>query len=140
MSRYVVDASAGVKWFMPEPGAADAARLQDPAHELDVPSFFDLEVANIFWKAVRQGRLTRPEADVRLAQLANLPLPRHPEGSLVAAAFDIAHATSRTVYDSLYVALAVHIGAVMVTADDRLVNALVGTTWAGYIMRLTDVP
>ena len=62
------------------------------------------------------------------------------EGPLVAAAFKIAHATSRTVYDSLHVALAVHVGAVMVTADDRLVNALVGTAWAGNILRLVDVP
>jgi predicted nucleic acid-binding protein len=140
MSRYVVDASVGVKWFLPEPGAIEAARLQDPANELHVPAFFDLEIANIFWRAVRQGRLTRPEADVRLAQLAGLSLPRHPEGPLVTAAFDIAHATARTVYDSLYVALAAHVGAVMVTADDRLVNALAGTPWAGQIMRLVDVP
>ena len=140
MSRFVVDASVGVKWFLPEPGTADAIRLQDPAHELHVPAFFDLEVANIFWKAVRQGRLTRPAADLRLGQLAALPVPRHPEGPLVPVAFDIADGTNRTVYDSLYVALAAHLGAVLVTADDRLVNALAGSSWAGHVMRLADVP
>jgi predicted nucleic acid-binding protein len=140
MSRFVVDASAGVKWFLPEPDAADALRLQNPAHELHVPTFFDLELANIFWKAVRQGRLTRPEADTRLAQLAALTIPRHAEGPLIAAAFDIANTADRTVYDSLYVALAVQISAVVVTADDRLVNAPDGTAWAAYVMRLGDVP
>ena len=34
--------------------------------------------------------------------------------------------TSRTVYDCLYVALAVQIKSVMVTNDRRLVNALAG--------------
>jgi predicted nucleic acid-binding protein len=140
MSRFVVDASVGVKWFLPEPGAADAARLQAPAHELHIPDFFDLELANIFWKAVRQGRLTWPEADARLARLASLAIPRHPIGRLVGAAFDIAHTADRTVYDSLYVALATDLGATLVTADDRLVNALATTTWATRVMRLADVP
>jgi predicted nucleic acid-binding protein len=140
MSRFVVDASVGVKWFLPEPGAAEAARLQDPAHELHVPAFFDVEVANIFWKAIRQGRLTRAEADVRMSRLAGLAVPRHPDARLVATAFDIAHTADRTVYDSLYVALTADLGAVLVTADDRLVNALAATPWAGLVMRLADVP
>ena len=132
----MVDASVGVKWLLPEPDSAVALRLQDPAHELHVPAFFDLEVANIFWKAVRQGRLTRPDADLGLIRLAGLTPVRHPEGSLIATA----HTAARTTYDSLYVALAVHLGAVLVTADDRLVNALAATAWAGFVMRLADVP
>jgi predicted nucleic acid-binding protein len=140
MSRFVVDASVGVKWFLPEPGTADAVRLQNPSHELHVPAFFDLELANIFWKAIRQGRLSRQDADLLLVQLSSLPMPRHAVGPLVAAAFDIANTADRTVYDSLYVSLAVQLGAVMVTADDRLVNALLGTQWAGHVMRLVDLP
>ena len=140
MSRFVVDASVGVKWLLPEPGAADAARLQDPVHELHVPAFFDLEVANILWKAIRQARLTRAQADLRLTKLAGLAIPRHPDGPLITAAFDIADAANRTAYDSLYVALAVALGAELVTADDRLVNALATTQWAGFVMRLADVP
>jgi predicted nucleic acid-binding protein len=58
----------------------------------------------------------------------------------VSAAFDIAHRSDRTAYDSLYVALAVQLGAMLVTADDRLVNALAGTPWAGHVMRLALVP
>jgi predicted nucleic acid-binding protein len=140
MSRFVVDASVGAKWFLPEPGAADAVRRQDPAHELHVPAFSDLEVANIFWKAARQGKLTRAEADTRITRLVGMTIARHPEGPLVAASFDIAHTADRTVYDSMYVALAVQLGAVLVTADERLVNALIPTRWAGHVMRLADVP
>jgi predicted nucleic acid-binding protein len=140
MSRFVVDASVGVKWFLPEPGTDDALRLQDPAHDLHVPTFFDLEVANIFWKAVRQGRLSRAEANTRLATLVGMTLPRYPEGPLVKAAFEIARTADRTVYDSLYVALAVQFGCSVVTADDRLINALSGTSWARFVMRLFDVP
>jgi predicted nucleic acid-binding protein len=40
----------------------------------------------------------------------------------------------------VYVALAVQLGAVMVTADDKLVNALANTPWASAVVRLADVP
>jgi predicted nucleic acid-binding protein len=63
MSRFVVDASAGIKWFVAEIHSDAALRLQDPAHELHIPTFFDVEVANIVWKKLRRGELTRTEAD-----------------------------------------------------------------------------
>jgi predicted nucleic acid-binding protein len=65
---------------------------------------------------------------------------RHPTGPLVVPAFDLADRSNRTVYDCLYLALAVQLGGVMVTADDKLANALAGTPWAAHITRLQDVP
>ncbi len=59
MSLYVVDVSVGVKWMLPELYAADALRLQTPAHQLHSPAFFAIELANILWKKIRQGLLTR---------------------------------------------------------------------------------
>ncbi|MBV9122717.1 MAG: type II toxin-antitoxin system VapC family toxin [Planctomycetes bacterium] len=140
MSRFVVDASAGMKWFVAE-GHADAARrLQDPAHELHVPTFFDVEMANIAWKKMLRGEINRIEADFILNQLPLLTVVRHPEAPLLTVAFDLAAKTQRTVYDCLYLALALQLAGQMVTADDRLVNALAGTAWAGNILRLQDVP
>jgi predicted nucleic acid-binding protein len=140
MSLFVVDASVGVKWFVPEADAAFAQRLQDPAHELHIPTFFHVEVANILWKKRRRGELTRAEADTILAQLPLLPLIRHPEAPLIGPAFDLAEQTQRTVYDCLYLALAIQLGGRMVTADDRLINSLAGTPWAASVIRLRDVP
>jgi predicted nucleic acid-binding protein len=50
MSAFVVDASVGIKWYVPEVYDADARRLQAPAHELHVPTLWDVETANILWK------------------------------------------------------------------------------------------
>jgi len=44
MSVFVVDASVGLKWFVPEVHSPDALRLQDPTHQLHVPAFYDVEV------------------------------------------------------------------------------------------------
>jgi predicted nucleic acid-binding protein len=42
----------------------------------------------------------------------------------------VASATKRPVYDSLYLALAIGFGTVVVTADTRWVNALTGGAFA----------
>src|SRR5690242_11676449 len=99
MSAFVVDASVGLKWFLPEPFQAEAQRLQDPAHQLHVPTLFDVEVGNIFWKKVRKGDLTRSEADAAIAQIPLLPITRHAEAALLKPAFALAVETQRTVYD-----------------------------------------
>jgi predicted nucleic acid-binding protein len=69
-----------------------------------------------------------------------LPLIRHPEASLLPAAFDMADRLQRTVYDCLYLALAIQLGATMVTADLRLYNALNGTPEASHICWIENVP
>jgi hypothetical protein len=66
--------------------------------------------------------------------------PRHPEAPLLPAAFDLADRLQRTVYDCLYLALAIPLGAKMVTADLRLYNALRGTPEASYLCWIEDVP
>ena len=140
MSVLVVDASVAVKWMLPESLASAAVRLQSPGHQLHAPSFLDIELANVLWKKVRQGLLSRAEADVFLSQLPGLPLTRHADTPLVAAAFDLADRVGRTVYDCLYLALASRLGARLVTADERLVNSLTNTPWSGSALHLRDVP
>jgi predicted nucleic acid-binding protein len=61
-------------------------------------------------------------------------LPTVPSLELLEAAFGIANAFQRTVYDSLYVALAISSKAQLLTADERLARALAATLpvkWLG---------
>jgi predicted nucleic acid-binding protein len=141
LSVIVVDASVGVKWFVPEVHAAEARQWRHGPDELHALAFFfDLEIANILWKKLRCAEISRADADLILGQLPALPLMRHLELPLLASAFDLADRTQRTVYDCLYLALAVQLGGRMVTADQRLYNSLAGTFWAGYICWVGDLP
>ena len=45
MSIIVVDASVGVKWFVPEVHAAQARQWRHGPDTLHAPAFFDLEIA-----------------------------------------------------------------------------------------------
>lgn len=48
MSDIVVDASVGLKWFVPEVQATEARQWRFGPDKLHVPAFFfDLEIANI---------------------------------------------------------------------------------------------
>ena len=140
MTAFIVDASVGIKWFVPEIFQADAQRLQNSAYELHVPTLFDVELGSILWKKIRKGELTHPEADIILAQLPTVPLIKHAELPLLKSAVDLAVQTQRSVYDCLYLALATQLSALMVTADQKLHNALSTTPWAKDLCWIEDVP
>jgi len=60
LSAIVVDASVGIKWFVPEVHAAEARQWRSRPDVLHVPAlFFDLEIANILWKKVSRAEITR---------------------------------------------------------------------------------
>jgi predicted nucleic acid-binding protein len=141
MSLYVVDSSVIVKWYVPEALSTEALRVRDGSTPLNAPDFVQVEIAAILWKKIRRGAMTRLIADSVLTDFAGLAtITRHATPPLVASAFDLADRTNRTVYDCLYLALAVKLGGEMVTADEKLVNSLAGTAWGGNIIRLQDVP
>jgi predicted nucleic acid-binding protein len=141
MSAIIVDASVGVKWFVPEVHSAEARQWRNGPDELHVPAFFfDLEIANILWKKVRRAEIARADADLIMGQLPALPLMRHREPPMLASAFELADRTQGSVYDCLYLALAVQPGGRMVTADQRLCNSLAATPWAAYICWVGNLP
>jgi predicted nucleic acid-binding protein len=131
VSLNVVDASVAAKWFLPARGET----LTDEAFQLFrqyakgeiqflVPDLFWAELANIFWKALRQGRCEKTTAEMALASLKKRKLPTVSSLSVLEVAFGIATAFDRTVYDALYIALAVQSRAQFITADEKLANAL----------------
>jgi predicted nucleic acid-binding protein len=131
VSVLVVDASVAAKWFLPAKGETlveEAVRLfhQYARGEVRflVPDLFWAELGNLFWKAVCQNRWTYTSAEAALTALEERKLPTISSSVLLDLAFRIATVFDRTVYDSLYIALAVHSKAQLVTADERLANAV----------------
>ncbi|MHB1422227.1 MAG: type II toxin-antitoxin system VapC family toxin [Gemmataceae bacterium] len=141
MTVHVVDSSVAIKWYVPEVHQVEALRLRASGDALHAPDFLNIEMAAILWKKLRRGDLTRQDADDILNDfIALATVTRHPSGPLVLSAFDLAHRSGRTVYDCLYLALAIQLSVQMVTADEKLVNSLAGSSWAVHIIKLQDVP
>jgi len=111
-----------------EPLAEDALRIlaeyRAGQMQLSAPDLFWPELGNILWKAVRQRRISRATAEEAIEALKREEITTAPSAPLLREAFTIAAAFDRTVYDGVYVALANRSGTPLVTADERLANAL----------------
>ncbi len=143
MKTTVLDASVAAKWFLPspaEPLRKQALTLLDSyrAGQLRfvVPDLFWSELANVFWKAFRQGRWEQSDAENALRLARERKFPTLPAIDLLDRALQIAMAFDRTVYDSLYIAAALATSSELVTADEHLANAVAATLpvkWLGSI-------
>ena len=131
MKSFVLDASVAAKWMLPAKGElfhAEASHLLD-AYEaatlnLVVPDIFWPECGSIMWKAVRQQRLPRSQAELAMLVMQRRKLPTIASVDILSTALSIALDFDRSVYDCLYVALAVQSKKELITADERLANAL----------------
>lgn len=143
MNPVVVDASVAAKWFLPGNGESlkdQAVALLDKYDKDEVrfvvPDLFYVEIASAIWKAVRVGRVTRAFGDQAQLLLTLREFPTVPSLRLLDKAFQIASDHGRSVYDSLYVALAVQAKTQLITADERLANSLAAhfpVKWLGAI-------
>ena len=131
MTTLVIDASVGAKWFLSskaEPHTEIAAALlkRYAAGELRfvVPDLYWAELGNIFWKAMLLGRWQRSKAEEAIRLARGRSFPTVSSQLLLEDAFRISTSFDRSVYDGIYVALAVASNATLVTADERLANAL----------------
>ena len=131
MTRYVLDASVAAKWILTSP---DEKLIEEAAHvfrtfksrecELLVPDLFWIELGNIFWKSVRQVRISQAASEEAIRTLMASGIPTIASSPLVEKAFRIASGYQRSVYDAVYVALAADCKCDLLTADERLYNAL----------------
>jgi predicted nucleic acid-binding protein len=131
VTSVVVDASVAVKWCLPsarEELIAEAVELlassQRDEVQFVVPDLFWVELANALWKAVRRAEISSDNAAAAISFVRDLGIITAKSSEIVPEALNLAVREGRTVYDSLYVVLAVQSRIEMITADERLADAL----------------
>jgi predicted nucleic acid-binding protein len=127
----IVDASVALKWCLPAATEDLVVRAEAILEDYQmgiakflVPDLFWPELGNALWRAVWRQKITPERAEAGYQKIAEFQIPTSPTSKLMPAALKMAMTYGRTVYDSLYVALAVHSQGELVTADERLANAL----------------
>jgi predicted nucleic acid-binding protein len=120
MANYVVDASVVIEYLIIGPYSPNAiaffGQITD-SDRLTVPEFCLLECTNVIWKQVRFQGMSRLDAESLLKELRGLKLRRVPTKRLLDRALEIALDNQLAIYDSSYVALALHYGYPLITVD-----------------------
>ncbi len=117
----VVDVSVVMRWYFPESGSeASRQLLGDYAAqdcELFAPDLIVPELLNVLWTRVRRGECSAAEAQA----IRELWGDEQPEllasSTLAARGLLLATAFQHSVYGCLYLAAAIELRAVLVTAD-----------------------
>lgn len=142
--RCVVDASVGIKQFIPDPLTLKVnqlfAHLSNPQTEIFVPDLFYIECGNILWKYVRAGLYGVADVPADLASLKAFPLRVVSTADLMADAVNIALAHGISAYDASYVALSQQVSATLLTLDQKLVKALAATSYDVVSFNNFEVP
>lgn len=131
MITLVLDTSVALKWAFPmanEPLTYQALRLfqgyRDGEVDFIVPDVFWSEIASVLWRGARQGRWRRLDAETVTEDFARRDFTTVPSLDLLSEAMAIAFWHDRNIFDCIYAALAVQARANLITADERLANAL----------------
>lgn len=131
MTRWVIDASVALKWCLSvqeELLIPQAVELLDSFNrgeaEFLVPDLFWPELANALWKAVWKKKIDATRAHTALEKVVDLEIQTVPCFRYAPQALHLAIEHGRTAYDALYVVLALNSRASLITADERLANAL----------------
>ena len=123
MSAVVIDASVAVKWFLPEPHAHAARRVLKGRRILLAPDVIWAEVGNVLWKRCQRAEITHEAAQRILREFKRFPLETYAAKMLLEPAWALATQHRISVYDGLYLALAISRNCKLVTADRAFVDA-----------------
>ena len=143
MTEYVLDASVAAKWLLPPENESLVRESLQTFRDFRsgnlsflVPDLFWAEMGNIVWKAVRAQRMPVQAAEVAFSSLLGITIPTISSMPLLSSSFEIALRFQRTLYDSVYLALAKSSGHPLLTADERLASAVAAylpVRWLGAI-------
>lgn len=98
------------------------------------------EFGNVLWKKWRCKEIEAKVAQSILQDFRRFPVDVHSSELLVQSAWEIAAEFERTVYDSLYLALAQNTGCSLVTADSKFHSALKSTRLAPCVLWIEGLP
>ena len=99
-----------------------------------------MEVAHALWLKMRRGELDDAQARSSLKYLRKIPWTPWQGEEPLTAALDLAKLLDHAVYDCAYLALALHLDARYVTADQRFWRKTQGRAeLADRVLRLADL-
>ncbi len=127
MKDVVLDCSVVVPWFFPEKDSRHASSMfrefKEGGFRALAPALLQEEFGNAAWKKVQQKKCAYRDALKQIKNFAALPIVYYPTEDMLTLAFELACKESLTLYDSLYMFLALRLKASIASFDKHILEA-----------------
>lgn len=124
MAKFVIDAGVGLKWFLDEGHSEKARSYLRSNVEYYIPRLFYLETSAVLTKKMRRRELDKKEATHIRHTLGAFPFDVTPDEYLEDQAFDLAMLQHVSMYEAMYIVLAITIEGRMITSDKRFARSM----------------
>ena len=127
MTTFVLDCSVTLAWVFPDEATEATDRLLGALTDgrAFVPALWPMEVASVLLVATRRGRIAETDWSRIRRNLDALPIRIDPVSTsrIWDAVLEVAHAHRLSVYDAMYLELAIRMGLPLATLDGALATA-----------------
>ena len=138
---FVIDSSVASKWFAEEPRNEAAKRLILAADKMIAPDWAYAEVVNALWRKVRANELSDAQLRAAIDELPDIVDYAGTGKSQMHSAFELAQQLGHSIYDCVFLALALRTDdAVLVTDDNRFAEKAAAGGYADKLRILSDDP
>jgi predicted nucleic acid-binding protein len=123
----VVDTSALIRLFVPDGSLPDGfdeflRGVERGLNTAIAPELLLAEAANVINKKRKSEEFDKNESHRLLSDILSVPIRLFPHQPVILRAFEMAREHNLTVYDTLYLALAEDHGAVIFSADRKMLK------------------
>lgn len=127
--EFVLDCSVAISWYFADEKTEKINQLRDQLFEgvIIVPLLWSIEICNVITVACKRGRIKSEEAQQLLVDLKNLPdaFDSETEAMVWEYSFQLAQQYELSVYDAVYLELAIRKNCPLATLDKSLKEACV---------------
>ena len=128
---FVLDCSVTMAWVFSDEASESTDRLRESLIEdtAFVPALWPIETGNVLLMATRRGRIATDDWQQIRENLEALPIHIDPVSTdrVLGAVLDLAHAHRISVYDAMYLELALRMRLPLATLDRALAAAAQAT-------------
>ena len=133
MTSIILDASVAAAALFQEEYSPAARNILKSNDELLAPEFLHVEIANVIWKRYRRNEIEESDVLKFFVDVQSLPITLLATNVLLSPAIRLAIKSGRTVYDCLYLALAIRKKGILISADRRFVNGVTDRDLRKYV-------
>lgn len=141
MTTYVIDASVAIKWAFEEKYCSEALQFMDDRIRRIAPDFILLECSSAIQKKVWRHEIQDAIGWQGYEYIfLNDPILLYNSKPLIQSAYNIANQLCHSIYDCIYLTMAINEHAIVVTADLKFYERVKNSSYSKHLTWVENAP